>query len=101
MLLTQHGAIGHCIIIACFKNVAKKMWNFRSAPRWINFPHLDTMINSQCIYCRMLTVDSSSLTVSIKALGVNFKQATRDPSMLKVKGQAPSEGKLPSLKMGT
>ena len=49
----------------------------------------------------MLTVDSSSQTVSIKVLVVNFKQATRDPSMLKVKGQAPLEGKLPSLKMGT
>ena len=49
----------------------------------------------------MLTVDSSSLTVSIKALGVNSKQATQDPSMLKVEGQVPLEGKLPSLKMGT
>lgn len=35
-----------------------------------------------------LNVDSSSLTVSFKVLGVNSKQATSDPSMLEIKAQA-------------
>lgn len=95
MLLTQHGAIGHCIIMKCFKNFAKEMQNFRSVPRCINSPDVDAIINSQY---RKLTVDLSSLTVSIKVLDVNSNQATQDPSMLK--GYAALEDKLSLLNIG-
>lgn len=47
----------------------------------------------------MLAVDSYSLTVSFKALCVRCKQTTQDSSVLK--GQTPTEGKLPPLKMST